>query len=81
LLGPFITAYLKVHGRTPQTLAKTAEFLAAFPEHLHTAGLGQISEIFDGDPPHRPRGCIAQAWSAAEILRALVEDIEPGARC
>jgi len=75
LLGPFITAYLKVHGRTPQTLAKAAEFLAAFPEHLNTAGVGQISEIFDGDPPHRPRGCIAQAWSVAEILRALVEDI------
>jgi glycogen debranching enzyme len=75
LLGPFITAYLKVHGRTPQTLAKAAKFLAAFPEHLRTAGLGQISEIFDGDPPHRPRGCIAQAWSVAEILRAVVEDI------
>jgi len=75
LLGPFITAYLKVHGRAPQTLAKAAQFLAAFPEHLQTAGLGQISEIFDGDPPHRPLGCIAQAWSVAEILRALVEDI------
>ncbi len=75
LLGPFITAYLKVHGRAPQTLAKVAQFLAAFPEHLQTAGLGQISEIFDGDPPHRPLGCIAQAWSVAEILRALVEDI------
>ena len=75
LLGPFITAYLKVHGRAPQTLAKATQFLAAFPEHLQTAGLGQISEIFDGDPPHRPLGCIAQAWSVAEILRALVEDV------
>jgi predicted glycogen debranching enzyme len=75
LLGPFITAYLKVHGRTPQTLAKAAEFLAAFAGHLRTAGLGQISEIFDGAAPHRPRGCIAQAWSVAEILRAMVEDI------
>jgi len=75
LLGPFITAYLKVNGRTPQTLAKAAGFLSAFPEHLHTAGLGQISEIFDGDPPHHPRGCIAQAWSVAEILRAMIEDI------
>jgi predicted glycogen debranching enzyme len=81
LLGPFITAFLKVNGRTPQTLAKAAGLLSAFPEHLHTAGLGQISEIFDGDPPHRPRGCIAQAWSVAEMLRAMVEDIEPGARC
>jgi glycogen debranching enzyme len=39
------------------------------------AGLGQISEIADGDPPHTPRGCIAQAWSVAELLRAAVEDI------
>jgi glycogen debranching enzyme len=39
------------------------------------AGLGQISEIFDGDPPHTPRGCIAQAWSVAELLRAAVEDL------
>ncbi len=75
LLGPFITAYLKVNGRTPQMLSKAAQCLAAFPEHLHTAGLGQISEIFDGDPPHRPLGCIAQAWSVAELLRAAVEDL------
>jgi len=80
LLGPFIGAYLKVNGRTPQTLAKAAQCLAAFPEHLHMAGLGQISEIFDGDPPHHRRGCIAQAWSVAEILRAAVEDLEPGVR-
>jgi len=42
---------------------------------LSDAGLGQVSEIFDGDPPHRPHGCIAQAWSAAELLRAAVEDV------
>ena len=45
-------------------------------EHLHEAGLGQVSEIFDGDDPHTPRGCVAQAWSVAELLRAIVEDIE-----
>ncbi len=77
LLGPFITAYLKVNGRAPETLAKAARFLAAFPEHLKIAGLGQISEIFDGDPPHRPVGCIAQAWSVAEILRVLIEEQLP----
>jgi glycogen debranching enzyme len=44
--------------------------------HLCDAGLGQLSEIFDGDPPHHPRGCIAQAWSVAEVLRAAVEDLE-----
>jgi glycogen debranching enzyme len=43
--------------------------------HLWQAGLGQISEIFDGDPPHNPGGCIAQAWSVAEILRAHIEDV------
>jgi glycogen debranching enzyme len=43
--------------------------------HLTEAGLGQISEIFDGDAPHHPRGCFAQAWSVAEVLRALCEDV------
>ena len=45
-------------------------------DHLSDAGLGHISEIFDGDAPHRPRGCIAQAWSVAEVLRAYVEDVK-----
>jgi glycogen debranching enzyme len=44
-------------------------------EHLTEAGLGQISEIFDGNVPHQPRGCFAQAWSVAEVLRALCEDV------
>jgi predicted glycogen debranching enzyme len=73
LLGPFLTAYVKVNGRGEEVRAHVAQFLSAFPDHLHTAGLGQISEIFDGDAPHRPRGCIAQAWSVAEILRASME--------
>ena len=42
-------------------------------------GLGHMSEIFDGDAPHRPCGCVAQAWSVGEVLRALVEDV-PGLR-
>ena len=41
-----------------------------FRQHLSDAGLGHVSEIFDGDPPHQPRGCIVQAWSVAELLRA-----------
>jgi glycogen debranching enzyme len=49
--------------------------LRGLEEHLSEAGLGQISEIFDGDAPHLPRGCFAQAWSVAEILRALCEDV------
>jgi glycogen debranching enzyme len=44
-------------------------------EHLTKAGLGQIAEIFDGNVPHLPRGCFAQAWSVAETLRALCEDV------
>jgi glycogen debranching enzyme len=43
-------------------------------DHLSEAGLGHVSEIFDGDWPHHPRGCFAQAWSVAEILRAIVEN-------
>jgi glycogen debranching enzyme len=44
--------------------------LATLESHLREAGLGSVSEIFDGDAPHEPRGCIAQAWSVGEALRA-----------
>ena len=74
LMGPYITAYVKtfdeIAGRE-----FAASWLENFHEHLHEACLGQVSEIFDGDAPHRPRGCVAQAWSVAEILRAVVEDV------
>lgn len=67
LLGPFVLAHLRVFG--DREMAR--EFLLPLlRSHLNDAGVGQISEIFDGDPPHRARGCIAQAWSVAEILRA-----------
>jgi glycogen debranching enzyme len=49
--------------------------LQAFDDHLKTAALGQISEIADGDSPYEPRGCVAQAWSIGELLRAAVEDV------
>jgi predicted glycogen debranching enzyme len=68
LIGPFFTAWRKVHG--PDTKAKA--WLAEFETHLTEAGLGQVSEIFDGDPPFAPRGCIAQAWSVAELLRVAI---------
>lgn len=71
LTGPFVTAYLKTHGDAAR--AKAAGWLSNFRAHLAEAGLNQISEIFDGDPPHRPRGCVAQAWSVAEVLRVAVE--------
>src|SRR5437867_3400552 len=76
LLGPFITAYVKVNGGSEAVRSQAAEWLTPLKDHLADAGLGQISEIFDGDAPHRPCGCIAQAWSVAEILRTYVEDVK-----
>jgi glycogen debranching enzyme len=75
LLGPFITAYLKVNGTSNKEREQAARWLEAFNGHLRDAGLGQVSEVFDGDPPHHPGGCIAQAWSVAELLRAAAEDV------
>ncbi len=66
LIGPFVTAHLHVY-RDP---AAARALLAPFAHHLADHGLGSVSEIFDGDPPFTPRGCIAQAWSVAELLRA-----------
>jgi predicted glycogen debranching enzyme len=71
LIGPFITAYMKTVGDKEQA----RKWLEGFQEHLKDTGIGQFSEIFDGDPPHTPRGCVAQAWSVAELLRAAVEDV------
>lgn len=66
LLGPFVQAHLRVH----QDAAQAAAYLRPIAHHLQTHGLGSISEIFDGDAPFTPRGCTAQAWSVAEVLRA-----------
>ena len=75
LMGPFITAYLKVNQNSDTARRQAAAWLEPLKSHLQEAGLGQIPEIFEGDPPHRPCGCIAQAWSVAEVLRAYVEDV------
>ena len=75
LMGPFISAYVKVNGGSSAARSQAAEWLKPLQDHLSDGGLGHISEIFDGDPPHRPCGCIAQAWSVAEVLRAYVEDV------
>jgi predicted glycogen debranching enzyme len=75
LMGPYITGYVKTFGEDAgRKLATT--WLENFAPHLQEACLGQVSEIFDGDTPHAPRGCVAQAWSVAELLRALVEDVQ-----
>ena len=76
LLGPFITAFIRVAEDREAARREARGWVAGFREHLREAGLGQVSEVFDGDPPHRARGCIAQAWSVAEILRAAVEDLD-----
>jgi predicted glycogen debranching enzyme len=73
LIGPFLTAYIKVNKGTKKSKQRAARLLSGFRDHLKDAGLGQISEIFDADTPHRPAGCVAQAWSVAEVLRAAVE--------
>ena len=70
LIGPFIDGWLKVH---PGKQRECERFLAGFIQHLNEACVGSISEIFDGDPPFVPRGCISQAWSVAEYLRVLVK--------
>jgi len=75
LLGPFITAYMKVNGGSEQARRQAQAWLSPLESHLAEAGLGHISEIFEGDAPHRPCGCIAQAWSVAEILRVYIEDV------
>ncbi len=70
LIGPFIDAWLKVN---PSDRAGARRFLQEFEPQLNEAGIGTISEIFDGDPPFTPRGCIAQAWSVAEVLRCWLK--------
>ncbi len=75
LMGPFLTAYIKVNGGSNQARRQAAEWLAPLKDHRADAGLGHISEIFDGDTPQWPDGCIAQAWSVAEVLRVLVEEV------
>jgi predicted glycogen debranching enzyme len=75
LMGPFITAYVKVNGGSDAARRQASEWLAPLRDHLADGGLGHISEILDGDAPQRPAGCMAQAWSVAEVLRTLVEDV------
>ncbi|MGD2094619.1 MAG: amylo-alpha-1,6-glucosidase [Phycisphaerales bacterium] len=71
LMGPFVEAYLKVNGFGRRSRKKAAKFIYPLLKHLNEAGcVGSVSEIFDGDPPHNPKGCIAQAWSVAELIRA-----------
>jgi len=67
---------MKVNQYSEAARTQAAAWLEPLKKHLQDAGLGHISEIFEGDAPHRPCGCIAQAWSVAEVLRAYVEDVK-----
>ncbi|MDD5326921.1 MAG: amylo-alpha-1,6-glucosidase [Phycisphaerae bacterium] len=71
LIGPFVESCLKVNDFSKKSKKEAAEFIRPLLKHLtEDSCLGQICEIFDGDAPHKPRGCFAQAWSVAEVIRA-----------
>jgi predicted glycogen debranching enzyme len=73
LIGPFVDAWLKVH---PEDRTRARQLLEGFLPHLSEACVGSISEVFDAEPPFTPRGCIAQAWSVAEVLRCWAKTSE-----
>jgi predicted glycogen debranching enzyme len=75
LIGPFIDAWVRVH---PDDRVGARRFLEGFNPHLSEGCLGTISEIFDAEAPYTPRGCIAQAWSVAEVLRSWVKTAPGG---
>jgi predicted glycogen debranching enzyme len=70
LIGPFVDAWLRVH---PGQEREARSFLVGFRSHMNEACVGSISEIFDAEAPYYPRGCIAQAWSVAEVLRCWIK--------
>ena len=66
MIGPFFDAWIKLYGYNADAVR---QLLSGFQQHLNDACVGSISEGFDAEPPFLPRGCIAQAWSVAEVLR------------
>ena len=70
LMGPFVDAWVKLYGRSPEGVHR---LLSDFQQHLSDACVGSISEVFDAEAPFLPRGCIAQAWSVAEVLRCWLQ--------
>ena len=70
LIGPYVDAWLKLH---PGEFARARALLHGFVPHLGEACIGSISEVFDAEEPYTPRGCVAQAWSVAEVLRCWVK--------
>ena len=80
LLGPYLRAYLAVFGRSDETLRHCRNLLRPLEQHLGEACLGSVSEVFDGDAPHRPGGAPAQAWSVAELIQLLSADLADKSR-
>ncbi|MDG5815719.1 amylo-alpha-1,6-glucosidase [Chitinispirillales bacterium ANBcel5] len=70
LIGPFIDAWLKTY---PKEISQAHSFLEGIKDNLNYGCIGSINEIFDAEPPFKPKGCIAQAWSVAEVLRSLIQ--------
>lgn len=73
LLGPYMTAKIKIDGDSGKE--EVRELLKGFERHLKEAGIGTVSEIFDGSEPFYPKGCIAQAWGVSEVLRVYVDEL------
>jgi predicted glycogen debranching enzyme len=73
LIGPFVEAWLRVH---PHDRAGARRLLGGLIDHLGEAGVGSVSEVFDAEAPFTPRGCVAQAWSVAEVIRSWVRTAE-----
>jgi glycogen debranching enzyme len=69
LIGPFVDAWLKVY---PRERTRARQLLAGLEAHLGEGCVGSVSEVFDAEPPYTPRGCIAQAWGVAELLRTWI---------
>jgi glycogen debranching enzyme len=72
-MGPFITVMVRFYGERGRERARNIVW--NFLSHIKVAGIGSVSEIFDGDAPHTPRGGISQAWAVGELLRAYIEDV------
>jgi glycogen debranching enzyme len=75
LLGPFVSAFVRVYGRSQPTREQALAILRGCLDHARGRGCGQLHELFDGDAPHAAGGLTASARSVAEVLRAYVEDV------
>jgi predicted glycogen debranching enzyme len=73
LMGPFVVAHFEAHGRDAASRQRCLHWLSALREYRTSEGMNQLPEVFDGDPPHRPGGCPAQAWSLATIIESFLK--------